>query len=60
VKNIALVDEIASAAELAMGQGREAVPVAIIRNLGRAEPDTAVSIEDLNISGKEDLFKGTL
>lgn len=60
VKNIALVDEIASAAELAMGQGREAVPVAIIRNLGRAEPDTAVSIEDLNISREEDLFKGTL
>jgi len=60
VKNIALVDEIASAAELAVGQGREAVPVAIIRNLGRAEPDTAVSIEDLNISREEDLFKGTL
>jgi coenzyme F420-0:L-glutamate ligase/coenzyme F420-1:gamma-L-glutamate ligase len=60
VKNIALVDEIASAAELVMGQGREAVPVAIIRNLGRAEPDTAVSIEDLNISSGEDLFKGTL
>jgi len=60
VKNIALVDEIASAAELVMGQGIEAVPVAIIRNLSRPEPDTAVSIEDLNISKEEDLFKGTL
>ena len=60
VKNIALVDEIASAAELVMGQGREAVPVAIIRNLSRAEPDKAFSIEELNISREEDLFKGTL
>ena len=60
VKNIALVDEIASAAELVMGQGREAVPVAIIRDLNRAEPDKTVSIEDLNISKEEDLYRGTL
>jgi len=60
VKNIALVDEIASAAELVMGQGREAVPVAIIRNLSRPEPDRGVSTEDLNISREEDLFRGTL
>ena len=60
VKNIARVDEIASAAELVMGQGREAVPVAIIRNLGREESDETCSIEDLNISSEEDLFKGTL
>ncbi len=59
VKNIALVDEIASAAELVMGQGREAVPVAIIRNLSRTEPDKTASIEDLNISREEDLFRGT-
>ena len=60
VKNIAMVDEIASAAELVMGQGREAVPVAIIRNLSRPEPDRSVSIEDLNISREEDLFRGIL
>jgi coenzyme F420-0:L-glutamate ligase/coenzyme F420-1:gamma-L-glutamate ligase len=60
VKNIALVDEIASAAELVMGQGREAVPVAIIRNLSRAEPVKTFSIKELNISREEDLFKGTL
>jgi len=60
VKNIAVVDEIASAAELVMGQGSEAVPVAIIRNLSRAEPDRSVSIEDLNISREEDLFRGIL
>ena len=60
VKNIALVDEIASAAELVMGQGREAVPVVIIRNLNRAELNKAFSIEDLSISREEDLFRGTL
>jgi coenzyme F420-0:L-glutamate ligase/coenzyme F420-1:gamma-L-glutamate ligase len=60
VKNIALVDEIASAAELVMGQGKEAVPVVIIRNLNRAEPNEVFSIEDLSISREEDLFRGTL
>ncbi len=60
VKNIALVDEIASAAELVMGQAKEATPVIIIRNLSLTEPGEAFSIEDLNISREEDLFRGTL
>jgi len=60
VKNVAIVDEIASAAELVMGQGREAIPVAIIKNLNRAEEGESSSIRDLNISKQEDLFKGTL
>jgi len=60
VKNVAIVDEIASAAELVMGQGKEAIPVAIIKNLNRAEESEASSIRDLNISKQEDLFKGTL
>jgi len=60
VKNIAVVDEIASAAELVMGQGSEAVPVAIIRNLSRPEPDRSGAIEVLNISREEDLFRGIL
>ncbi|MFQ5759176.1 MAG: coenzyme F420-0:L-glutamate ligase [Candidatus Bathyarchaeia archaeon] len=60
VKNIALVDEIASAAELVMGQGREAMPVVIIRNLNRAEPNKTFSIENLSISREEDLFRDTL
>ncbi len=34
-KNVAIVDELASAAELVMGQGRERTPVAIIRGLTR-------------------------
>ncbi|MDH5783836.1 MAG: coenzyme F420-0:L-glutamate ligase, partial [Candidatus Bathyarchaeota archaeon] len=38
VKNIAIVDEIAAAAELIMGQGSEGIPVAIVKNLDRTEP----------------------
>ncbi len=60
VKNIAVVDEIASAAELVMGQGKEGVPVAIVRNLSRAESSEDSSIEDLDISREEDLFRGAL
>lgn len=60
VKNIAVVDEIAAAAELVMGQGNEGIPVAIVKNLEKAEPTEKGSIEDLLISKREDLFKGTL
>jgi len=60
VKNIAIVDEIAAAAELVMGQGSEGIPVAIIKNLDRAELTEGCSIIDLFISKQEDLFKGTL
>ena len=60
VKNIAVVDEIAAAAELVMGQGGEGIPVAIVKNLNRAELTERCSIKDLFISKQEDLFKGTL
>jgi len=60
VKKVALADEIASAAELAMGQGKEAVPVVIIKNLGRVEWTEKTSANDLLISKEEDLFTGTL
>ena len=60
VKNVAIVDEIASAAELVMGQGKETMPVVIIKNLTRTELSEAFSIEDLGISREEDLFKETL
>jgi coenzyme F420-0:L-glutamate ligase/coenzyme F420-1:gamma-L-glutamate ligase len=60
VKKVAVADEIASAAELVMGQGNEAVPVAIIKNLKRIEWVEKTSAEDLLISRKEDLFTGTL
>lgn len=61
VKNIAVVDEIAAAAELLMGQGKEAMPVVIFRGLkdvvGFCEK---CSTTDLSISSEEDLFKDTL
>ena len=60
VKNIAVVDEIAAAAELVMGQGSEGIPVAIVKNLDGAELTEDFSINDLFISKQEDLFKGTL
>ena len=60
VKNIAIVDEIAAAAELIMGQGSEGIPVAIVKNLDRTEPTEDCSINDLFIYKQEDLFKGTL
>ena len=60
VKNIAVVDEIAAAAELVMGQGSEGIPVAIVKNLDRAELTEGYSIVDLFISKREDLFNGTL
>ena len=60
VKNVAIADEIACAAELVMGQGKEAVPVAIIKNLERAEESENSSAEELLISSEEDLFRETL
>jgi len=60
VKKVAIADEIASAAELAMGQGREAVPVVIIKNLNRVEWVKMASAEDMLISKQEDLFSGAL
>jgi coenzyme F420-0:L-glutamate ligase/coenzyme F420-1:gamma-L-glutamate ligase len=60
VKNTAIADEIASAAELVMGQGKEAIPVAIIKNLNRVKWTKETSTKDLLISKQEDLFKETL
>lgn len=60
VKNTAIADEIASAAELVIGQGKEAIPVAIIKNLTRVKWTKETSTKDLLIPRQEDLFKGTL
>jgi coenzyme F420-0:L-glutamate ligase/coenzyme F420-1:gamma-L-glutamate ligase len=61
VKNVAVVDEIAAAAELLMGQGTEATPVVILRGLMAArEKGGDCGISGLLISGEEDLFKGVL
>ncbi len=61
VKNVAVIDEIAAAAELLMGQAKEARPVVIFRGLnGLEESCNKCSVGDLLISEEEDLFKGAL
>lgn len=60
VKNTAVADEIASAAELIMGQGEEGMPVVIIKSLSNMTWKQNTSSADLLISKEEDLFKGTL
>jgi coenzyme F420-0:L-glutamate ligase / coenzyme F420-1:gamma-L-glutamate ligase len=59
-KNVALADEVAGAAELVMGQGREAIPAAIVRGLKRVRFQERAKSSDLTGPPAEDLFKGTL
>lgn len=61
VKNTAVADEIAAAAELLMGQAQEGRPVVIFRGLiGLVDFCENCSAADLQISRKEDLFKDAL
>jgi coenzyme F420-0:L-glutamate ligase/coenzyme F420-1:gamma-L-glutamate ligase len=61
VKNVAVVDEIAAAAELLIGQAKEATPVVIFKGLGKfLEFCEKCSIKELQISSEEDLFRNTL
>ncbi len=60
VKNTAIADEIASAADLTMGQGEEGMPVVIVRDLDNVTWKQNASATNLLISKEEDLFKGTL
>lgn len=59
-KNVNVADELASAAELVMGQGREMTPAALIRGLSRITFGGRGSSRDLIVSAREDLFTGTL
>lgn len=59
-KNVNVADELASAAELVMGQGREATPAAIIRGLKRITFQERASSRNVAVMAKEDLFRGTL
>ena len=59
-KNVSIGDELASAAELVMGQGTEATPAAIIRGLRRVAFQERASSRNGVVSPKEDLFRGTL
>jgi len=61
VKNVAVIDEIAAAAELVMGQGKEGKPVIILRGLDAAVvAGNQRRVEDVFISRKEDLFQNTV
>lgn len=59
-KNVAIADEIAGSAELVMGQGREAIPAAIVRGLERIRFQDNAKSSVLTGPPREDLFKGTL
>lgn len=57
VKNIAVVDEIAAAAELLLGQGKEGTPVVLLKGLNNViEFYEKSSIQGLRISRTDDLF----
>ncbi len=60
-KYVNLADEMAGAAELVMGQGREMIPAALIKGLGRIQklPRLGPKIAS-PLSKKRDLFAGTL
>jgi len=60
VKNSAIADEIASAAELLMGQGNEGIPAVIVKGLNAAKMTEDTSVSELIMSKQEDLFTGTL
>jgi coenzyme F420-0:L-glutamate ligase/coenzyme F420-1:gamma-L-glutamate ligase len=62
VKNVAVVDELACAAELLMGQGNEAIPVAIVKGLKRVElcEEDESSMGELRLAEHEDFFEDTL
>lgn len=58
VKNTTIIDEIASATELVIGQSTEAIPVSIVKNL--TWEDSEVGMSEISLSKDEDLFKGAL
>jgi coenzyme F420-0:L-glutamate ligase/coenzyme F420-1:gamma-L-glutamate ligase len=61
VKNVAVADEIAAAAELLMGQADEATPVVIFKGLNSiVQFCENCSANELQISREEDLFKEAL
>lgn len=59
-KRVSIADELASTAELVMGQGAEGVPVAIIRGVGRIHRPTGNFRARLAIDRRNDLFQGSI
>lgn len=61
VKNVAIVDEIVAAAELLIGQGNEARPVAVLRGLDESAIFSERNrMRELYIPRKDDLFRNAL
>lgn len=61
VKNVAVIDEIAAAAELLMGQGKEATPVVFLKGLKDiVDFSEENKFNELLMPVEEDLFKNTL
>jgi coenzyme F420-0:L-glutamate ligase/coenzyme F420-1:gamma-L-glutamate ligase len=61
VKNVAVVDEIAAAAELLMGQAKEARPVVVFKGLSNLVGFCdGCGTADLLISNEQDLFRDAL
>ena len=59
-KRVSIADELASAAELVMGQGDEGVPVAIIKGANRILKSNKGASSRLTMRKDRDLFKGAV
>lgn len=59
-KCVSIADELACAAELVMGQGAEAIPVAIVKGVGRIRRARHNLQSDLAIKEDRDLFRGSM
>jgi len=59
-KRVSIADELASTAELVMGQGAEGIPVAIIKGVGRTRKPTGNPRSRLAIQRRNDLFRGSI
>jgi len=57
VKQTAIADELASAAELVMGQANEGIPAAIIRGYTAYKIDEGITIDKLIRAKEKDLFR---
>ncbi len=59
-KRVSIADELASTAELVMGQGAEGIPVAIIKGVGRTRKSAGSPRSRLAIQRRNDLFQGSI
>ena len=59
-KLVAVADEIASAAELVMGQGAEATPIAIVKGLASVNLGDDSKSSDLIMPTSRDLYRGAI